>query len=374
MNNCILCRSSKLSRIYQADKDNRGLSVYICEYCGMVQSFPRIDYISNHTPSLSSGADFGNIRYGKHFSLSNMMCVIEKFKSVFYGHNFLDVGAGNGEVANSICDIANFKMVWAIEPDESLVHPKNFFHGELDRYWITRRVEDVNLPESYFSLVIMNHTLEHIKEPINVLNKIFHSIREEGIIYIEVPNLSYLMQASIVEEYFISKHINFFDINTLLKTMTTAGFEIVEFIPTSTCENIWVVGSRARMAPKVHLDSIKNMIDKYLEGRHKLNRLIRDNVVAINGDVQSGKRVAFWGAGRIFDCYVREGLNWRGLCGIIDLYLPQDKSPYPLIQDVNQVPECDCIVISSREYENEIRGIIQSSEIRTKVLSWKDVL
>ena len=45
----------------------RGLKIHLCRHCGLVQSLPRIDRAPRRSAAVSSGADWGNVRYGKGF-------------------------------------------------------------------------------------------------------------------------------------------------------------------------------------------------------------------------------------------------------------------------------------------------------------------
>jgi len=47
--------------------------------------------------------------------------------------------------------------------------------------------EIINLKEK-FDLIILNHTLEHLENPKKVLGKAYSSLKENGLLYIDVPN------------------------------------------------------------------------------------------------------------------------------------------------------------------------------------------
>ena len=64
---CELCQRAALEPIYKPEKSTRGLTVYLCSVCGLLQSLPRIDRAERAPPAVSAGADWGNVRYGKGF-------------------------------------------------------------------------------------------------------------------------------------------------------------------------------------------------------------------------------------------------------------------------------------------------------------------
>jgi hypothetical protein len=64
---CELCRHDTLEAIYEPERSTRGLKVYLCRHCGLLQSLPRIDRTERAPAAVSGGADWGNVRYGKGF-------------------------------------------------------------------------------------------------------------------------------------------------------------------------------------------------------------------------------------------------------------------------------------------------------------------
>lgn len=49
-------------------------------------------------------------------------------------------------------------------------------------------VETMCLPEKQFDIIAMNHVLEHLRSPLDVLRKIRNWLRDDGMLCIEVPN------------------------------------------------------------------------------------------------------------------------------------------------------------------------------------------
>ena len=66
-NSCGLCNETSLDEVYTPERSTRGIKVYLCRHCGLVQSLPRIDHAPRRGAAVSSGADWGNVRYGKGF-------------------------------------------------------------------------------------------------------------------------------------------------------------------------------------------------------------------------------------------------------------------------------------------------------------------
>ena len=68
---CDFCRPDSLTFAYAPDGSTRGLKVYVCQHCGLVQSAPRIARTKErHSAAVSGGADWGNVRYGKGVAMN----------------------------------------------------------------------------------------------------------------------------------------------------------------------------------------------------------------------------------------------------------------------------------------------------------------
>lgn len=91
----------------------------------------------------------------------------------------LDIGCSNG----IFLDLFKDSETWGVEPSGIVQSTKNKVHRIINQYF-----EDTKLPENYFDLVIMNHTLEHVKDADLVLNKIYKILKKDGILFIDVPN------------------------------------------------------------------------------------------------------------------------------------------------------------------------------------------
>ncbi len=115
----------------------------------------------------------------------------------------LDVGSGKGEFLFEAVK-GNWEAV-GIEPSEEFCefaqkkYKVKMFHGSLE--------ENNEIEKSYFDVVTMNHVLEHVERPQELLNLISCYLAEGGMIFIEVPNAdSYFLR--IIDIYFKFKKLN----------------------------------------------------------------------------------------------------------------------------------------------------------------------
>jgi 2-polyprenyl-3-methyl-5-hydroxy-6-metoxy-1,4-benzoquinol methylase len=86
-----------------------------------------------------------------------------------------------------------------------------------------------------FDVVLLGDVLEHLKYPYSLLCLARKSLKEEGLLYVTVPNVAniivrigLLFGRFTYDEYGIldKTHLRFFTIDTITKTVTKAGFSI----------------------------------------------------------------------------------------------------------------------------------------------------
>src|SRR5579872_1890096 len=116
---CDFCGRDSLQFSYQPEGSTRGLKVYLCRHCGLVQSAPRIDRTQKRQrAAVSGGAAWGNVRYGKGFRTQAAMDALTRHVRFNDRFALLDVGSNRGRFADALLDIAPNAQVTAVEPDE----------------------------------------------------------------------------------------------------------------------------------------------------------------------------------------------------------------------------------------------------------------
>src|SRR3989344_2615507 len=82
----------------------------------------------------------------------------------------LDIGASTGTMIDIFAE--HDYETWGVEPSESAKVAAKKGHNIVRCFF-----EKVDLPENFFDLVIMNHTLEHMDDPTLVLRKVKKILR-----------------------------------------------------------------------------------------------------------------------------------------------------------------------------------------------------
>jgi SAM-dependent methyltransferase len=92
----------------------------------------------------------------------------------------------------------------------------------------TQPLEECPLKENSFDAVILWHVLEHLESPKTILKHLFKLTKPQGLLIIEVPNLSSLQSRFAGKHWFhldIERHVYHFTPNGLHKLLESAGFQ-----------------------------------------------------------------------------------------------------------------------------------------------------
>ena len=226
---CVLCKSPSFETVSEVDaKTSERLVVSICTHCGLVQQTPipptdalkiyyshhyRADYKKTYSPT------------PKH--------VYRAAKTAMHRIDFLhqhsvttgtliDVGAGGGEFVY-LSGRRGFDSQ-GIEPNIGYAeYAKNEYGCAIE----TGGIENMR---GRHDVITMFHVLEHMASPLMAMEKLYWSLNENGILFIEVPWIE-TRDASPHNIYF-KAHIVYFSIDTLL-ACASCYFDVLTIDTTS---------------------------------------------------------------------------------------------------------------------------------------------
>lgn len=376
---CDLCGSSELLPVYYPPTGTRGLTVYLCKSCGLVQSLPRIDSVPGRKVAVSSGAGWGNIRYGKGFRTDAALKILSSVLEFDTLESCLDIGSNRGSFVLKLADLAHQAIITSVEPDSEILQAYDK-HSRIKI--ITNRIENVELPKDYFDLVYSSHTFEHLRSPAQTLRMIRHLIKPDGVLFLEVPNIEFISRDDVVEEWFIDKHLYHFSVGTFVDLVTISGFDLLPKTLTVNDSNITLVAkpSSVESAKSIRhgsesdrVEYVKGMIEKYKLTLVNNNKKLRTAARKIE-ELAKNKRVVIWGAGRILDGLIEEG-NFKISClvGLVDKhlakYVSEKNGQSLLFPDQLSKINPDLVIIASREYFDEIRREINEMKVSCQIKS-----
>jgi SAM-dependent methyltransferase len=376
---CDFCRQKKLTTTYKPAGTTRGLTVQICEHCGLVQSTPRIARTTDrHSAAVSGDADWGNVRYGKGFRTDVALDAIARHADLAQPLALLDVGSNRGSFARAFLHAAPAASITAVEPDERFAASC----ADLPRTdLIQARIENTTLPPERFDIVHSCHTIEHLAAPFAALKDHARVLKTGGILVLDAPNLGLIGGGDIVEEWFIDKHLFHFSAVTLGRMIETAGFEILREPDPADPVNLLFV-ARKTGAPEyaVAADPMEVSVAHDLMQRYQATRLanlaaLRHAATAIRA--MAPRRVALWGAGRLFDLLVREGgFDPKTLSLLIDAHLQKhmDERHGVMLSAPEALADVDAVIVMSRMFADEISREIRMRVPNAQIIPYADLL
>jgi SAM-dependent methyltransferase len=376
---CDFCRRENLTAVYKPEGTTRGLTVYLCHHCGLVQSAPRIARTKErHSAAVSGGADWGNVRYGKGFRTDIALEALTAHADLSRPLTLLDVGSNRGSFAKAFLNAAPAAQITAVEPDERFAESC----GDLPRTELVQaRIENTKLPDAAFDIVHSCHTIEHLAEPFAALKDHARVLKTGGILVIDAPNIALIGGGDIVEEWFIDKHLFHFSATTLGRMIEAAGFEILREPDPKDDVNLLFVARKTGALPfGVTPDPMEAGIAQALLLRYQATRL--SNLAAMRHAADAiramaPRRVALWGAGRLFDLLVREGgFDPKGLSLLIDAHLQKHMAERHgvMLSAPEALAEVDAVIVMSRMFAGEIAREVKMRVPNAEIILYADLL
>ena len=184
-----LCGSNVFDLVASVDKFSMLQQTVLCNKCGLIQSNPRMtkeEYADFYTSDLYrkcyESENYLQIYENKYIedTARHIFDEVNKIKKVDSNCSVLEIGAGGGW--NLIPFIEKGANVFGIDYSKSLVilgkkHGINMGEGNIDSV------------DGVYDIIVINHVLEHLINPVDSLKGLFRNLKKDGLIYIAVPNI-----------------------------------------------------------------------------------------------------------------------------------------------------------------------------------------
>lgn len=153
--------------------------------------------------------------------------VLELFKAKGSG-GLVDVGCRTGNFL-LYCKREGFQPIVGIEISEKFAK----FTSALGFKVFNCRLEETALPDQSFDIITYLETLEHINTPVHELTEAYRILKHNGIIVVEVPNLTFQLFKAKVSRFFhigcfglkSHDHLAHFTDKTIRDALAKAGFK-----------------------------------------------------------------------------------------------------------------------------------------------------
>tara|TARA_Y100001958_G_C21148691_1_gene485419 strand:- start:139 stop:1017 length:879 start_codon:yes stop_codon:yes gene_type:complete len=165
----------------------------------------------------------------KNLASAKMRKILSKISKIDKHNTVLDYGSGSGSLREVAREL-NLNY-YAYEPSKE----RNLLDGEKN---IFSSLQDLDNQKIKFDIIIINQVLEHLKDPLIVMNNLKNFCHSKSIIYVSVPNFNRSKEGS----NFLSswpydirfnhhtiapfQHLHCFNAQSLIKLMANSGFKI----------------------------------------------------------------------------------------------------------------------------------------------------
>jgi len=178
------------------------------------------------------------------FSPWNEFLLPELSRSLKSEHKLIELGCGQGHV---LCYIVRAKLIpqkhiCAVDHSEVAI---DFVRSQIPEADL--RVGDLHnldLPSGYYDFCLLMETIEHLSEPMPVLQKINQLLVPGGVLYLSFPNyihVPWLIMRILAEKLDKPNWVNLqpvdkiYTVFTVIKLLRLAGFKFEKSIGTTYC-------------------------------------------------------------------------------------------------------------------------------------------
>jgi 2-polyprenyl-3-methyl-5-hydroxy-6-metoxy-1,4-benzoquinol methylase len=183
------------------------------------------DFYKHHYRRYYRKTETPTIRYIEEFGLAGRAkytaIYLQKRNLFFKGARILDVGCSEGSILREIKRREPSVEVVGIEPSVAFA---KFARDYLESKVYSSLAEVSANGESAFDLIIVNHVLEHVENPVHFLTRLKHLMACDGTIYVDVPDIN--AYTSLAD--FHIAHRYHFSIRTLLATAHKTGLDVAD--------------------------------------------------------------------------------------------------------------------------------------------------
>jgi cyclopropane-fatty-acyl-phospholipid synthase len=308
-------RNFPLTGIFTKNKNQKAntfnLNLYICNKCSHLQLG---SFVSN---KILYNKKYANKTSASHLS-KQAFSFLKKFifkntKSRKLG-NILEIGCNDMTMLNKFSKYSKS----AVGIDPIWKGKKGFKKGKVSV--VGKYIEEVDFQKDVGfqpDIVISTHNLEHIEDPKKILSQLVENLKDDAIIFIEVPDASLMIKNLRFDQIF-HQHYHYFNLNSLRNLADQIGYEVFhhainkEFWGGSLLTAI----RKKRSQNKLILKKVKNfdrlIISKFSKFDKKCLRLSR-KIDSLKSNIYG------YGAGQMtpsFSYHLKN--NFKNIINIID--------------------------------------------------------
>lgn len=158
-------------------------------------------------------------------------------------NRYLEIGCSFGGVFNLVSGYG-VEVCHGVEPNQN--DAAFVSHNNPDARVFNATLEDAELSEDYYDLIVSNEVLEHTVNPRAFLRKCYSLLRKGGVIHLEVPNhndvlLSAYQNTSYDRFFYHKAHIHYFSVSSFQELCQQCGFKgkVSSFLMYPLFNQVW---------------------------------------------------------------------------------------------------------------------------------------
>lgn len=237
-NTCILCGFNQ-SDIYHIDN---GVEMLKCSKCGLVYSsqIPNSIFERDEKPEIL----YEETETSRNSTFTKFISILNSYKP---SGKLCDVGCRTG---NFIRLAEKYYNVVGVEVSETFA--KYCYANNLNVYNGT--LKKCQFGKDSFDIVTYLSVFEHLADPCNELNQISKCLKSDGILLLEIPNLTFWNIKKKVFKLINQNpglmplnHLFYYNRNTIKGLLAKYGFDVILIEPSISCE-----GQQSKVLAKMY--------------------------------------------------------------------------------------------------------------------------
>jgi 2-polyprenyl-3-methyl-5-hydroxy-6-metoxy-1,4-benzoquinol methylase len=220
---CPLCRSKIQNQMYKDFQDNNYVK---CSDCTLVFQNPRVltEYEDSYwEKSFDPDGNERILMNERDEYLRNRFVLDLKFLKKIKPGKILDAGAGFGFFLSAL------SSEWekhALELSDFCVDYMKNHYPEIQSK--SQLLEEADYPDNTFDVIYSHHVMEHVENPIKVMESMSRMLKPGGLMIVGVPNIESFVAKRFKGNYRLlgSPHILMWSKKTLTKLLSLNGLNV----------------------------------------------------------------------------------------------------------------------------------------------------
>ncbi len=342
------------------------LNLTVCERCGFV-------FNSTFDPSLLIyGQDYDNAQfYSQVFNqyLSDLIDYLINQQGV-RNCRVVEVGCGDGYFLKRLAEKGNNT---GIGYDPSYVGPPEMMDGRVRFEQSYYGPEQAGTPAD---VVICRHVIEHIPEPLDLLNSVRHALSKSPSAYVffETPTVKWILRNRTFWDFFY-EHCSIFTAQSLTTAFQRTGFKVEQVQAVFGGQYLWMEAGTlpSTTSGEVVYDAgdVPALAKEFATLEKDLKKNWRERIESLNKD----GRVAIWGAGAKGVTFANlVDANHKNIACVVDVN-PRKQghslsgTGHPIV-NYHALPSygITTVILMNPNYHDEVAGLLREAKLDIQIL------